>query len=234
MKTVRILPLTGLTFFLTMCSPVREQHKSLSQLDRRAEEIRTYAQKNGYSTRYCFLIDMRLESGLKRFFVYDMTKNKVDFSSLVAHGSCDQSFLKPARFSNTPGGECTSLGIYKVGPAYYGQYGKAYRLQGLQNSNSNAFSRGIVLHSNLFVPDQESYPKPICNSSGCPMVSLASLKKLSSIIDKSGKPVLLWVYDTGLGIKSFPAFFSKRSRGDDQSAFRRMIQRLRAPFIAKK
>src|SRR5687767_13785760 len=234
MKTVRILPFTGLAFFLTMCSPVREQQKSLSELDERAEEMRTYAQKNGYSTRYCFLIDMRLESGLKRFFVYDMTRNMVDFSSLVAHGNCDQNFLKAARFSNTPGGECTSLGIYKVGPAYYGQYGKAYRLHGLQNSNSNAFSRGIVIHSNIFVPDQESYPKPICNSSGCPMVSHASLKKLSTIIDKSGKPVLLWVYDTGLGNKIFPAFFAKRSTREDTSAFRRMIYRLRAPFIAKK
>lgn len=195
MKTVRIASFTGAVILLTMCSPVKEQQKKLSPLDGRAQEIKIYAQKNGYSTRYCFLLDMRIESGLKRFFVYDLIKNSVDFSGLVAHGSCDQNFLKEARFSNTPGGGCTSIGIYKVGHAYKGQYGKAYKLYGLQNSNSNAFNRAIVLHSLSCIPDEESYPKPICNSSGCPMVSIAFLKKLSSIIDKSEKPVLLWVYN---------------------------------------
>ena len=195
MKTT-IASFTGFAFFLTMCSPVRQQQKNLSQLNTRAQEIRTYAQKNGYSTRYCFLIDMRLQSGLKRFFVYDLTRDVVAVSGLVAHGSCDQNFLKAARFSNTPGGGCTSIGIYKVGYAYYGQYGKAYRLSGLQNSNSNALSRFVVLHGYRCVPDQETYPKPICNSAGCPMVSHAFLNNLSSIIDKSGKPILLSIYDS--------------------------------------
>ena len=195
MKTVRLVFFTGLAFSLMKCSPVREQQTSLSQLDRRAQEIKTYAQKNGYSTRYCFLLDMRLQSGLKRFFVYDMSNHMLVFSGLVSHGDCDQTFLKTARFSNTPGGGCTSLGIYKVGRAYYGQYGKSYKLYGLQETNSNAFNRAIVLHGNTFIPDQENYPKFICNSSGCPMVSFSFLDKLSSVIDKSPKPVLLWIYD---------------------------------------
>src|SRR5687767_11554996 len=215
MKIVRIVSLPGLAIFLTMCNPVREQQKSISQLDKRAREIKAYAQKNGYSTRFCFLLDMRLESGLKRFFVYDLSGNKVAFSGLVTHGNCDQNFLEKARFSNTPGGECTSTGIYKVGYSYYGQYGKTYKLYGLQNSNSNAFKRALVLHGNSFVPDQESYPKPICNSSGCPMVSFAFLNKLSTVIDKSPKPVLLWVYDKPVQpVISIPSFtinwFNKR------------------------
>jgi hypothetical protein len=179
-----------------MCSPAREQQKTISQLDRRAMEVKSYAQQNGYSTRYCFLLDMSLESGLKRFFVYDLSKRIVIFSGLVSHGSCDQNFLRTAKFSNTPGGGCTSMGLYKVGSAYHGQYGKAYKLHGLQNSNSNAYSRAIVLHGNSFVPDEETFPKPICNSSGCPMVSFAFLNKLASILDASPKPVLLWVYET--------------------------------------
>ena len=194
MKVIRIASFSGIAFLLTMCSTVNKQQRNLSELNKRAEEVRIYAQKKGYSTRYCFLLDMRLHSGLKRFFVYDLNKNAVLFSGLVAHGCCDQNFLKQARFSNTPGQGCTSAGIYKIGYAYYGQYGKAYKLIGLQNSNSNAFSRSIVLHSNRWVPDEESYPKPICNSSGCPMVSFAFLNKLSFILDGSDKPVLLWVY----------------------------------------
>jgi L,D-transpeptidase catalytic domain len=196
MKTATIMPLIGIPFFLTMCGPVREQHKHLLDLHRRAQEIKIYAQKNGFSTRYCFLLDMRISSGLKRFFVYDLKQDVIAFSGLVAHGSCDQNFLQVARFSNTPGGGCTSVGIYKVGGAYYGQYGKAYKLYGLENSNSNAFNRSVVLHGYTCVPDEETYPKPICNSAGCPMVSLAFLKQLSSVIDNSGKPVLLSIYDS--------------------------------------
>jgi hypothetical protein len=179
MKTVKTIPFTGLAISLVLCSSVQEQQKSLSTLDRRAQEIRKYAQQNGYSTSYCFLLVMGMQSGLKRFFVYDLTKNRVEISGLVAHGSCDQNFLKEARFSNDPGGGCTSIGIYRVGHSYYGQYGKTYKLHGLQNSNSNAFNRAIVLHGNAFVPDEETYPKPICNSSGCPMVSFRFLNKFS-------------------------------------------------------
>lgn len=195
MKTVRIAAFTGAAFLMTMCSTPKEPKKNLSLLDGRANQIRTYASEKGYSTQYCFLLDMRLQSGLKRFFVYDLAKNSVAFSGLVAHGSCDQNFIAEPRFSNTPGGGCTSVGIYKVGRSYNGNYGKAYKLYGLEKSNSNAFSRAIVLHGLSCVPDEEIYPKPLCNSSGCPMVSFAFLKQLSSIIDRADKPVLLWVYD---------------------------------------
>jgi hypothetical protein len=195
MKTVKIAFVIGMVFLVTTCSPLRKQHKRLSQLDKRAKAVRMYAEKKGYSTTYCFLLDMRLQSGLKRFFVYDMSRNKVAFSGLVAHGSCDQMFLKEARFSNESGGGCTSIGLYKVGYPYHGQYGKAYKLYGLEESNSNAFSRAIVLHGYNCVPDKEPYPKPICNSSGCPMVSFDFLNKLSGVIDQSDKAILLWVYN---------------------------------------
>jgi hypothetical protein len=195
MKTVRIASFVGAVFLLSMCGPQKHQKKTLSELDRQAKAVRMYAEKKGYSTHYCFLLDMRVQSGLKRFFVYDMTKHKVAFAGLVAHGSCDQLFLKEVKFSNETGGGCTSIGLYKIGSPYQGQYGRAYKLFGLQNSNSNAFDRAIVLHAYKCVPDKESFPKPICNSSGCPMVSYAFLNRLSTIIDKSDKPVLLWVYD---------------------------------------
>jgi hypothetical protein len=195
MKTVRIGSLIGFAFLLTTCSPVDKQQKSLFQISRKAQEMRMYAQKKGYSTQYCFMLDMSLHSGLNRFFVYDLKKNAVLLSGLVAHGSCDEFYIKSARFSNMPGGGCTSLGLYKIGYAYYGQYGKSYKLYGLQNSNSNAFSRAVVLHAYTCVPDTEIYPKLLCNSAGCPMVSYAFLNKLSYIIENSGKPILLTIYN---------------------------------------
>jgi len=179
---------------LTMCTTNRPKRAQSSQLERCANELKSFAQQKGYSTKYCLLIDMSMNSGLKRFFVYDLTKNTVAFSGLVAHGSCDQLYLKEVRFSNTPESGCTSSGIFKVGNSYRGHYGKAYKLYGLQNSNSNAFKRAVVIHGLSCVPDDECYPKLICNSSGCPMVSFNFLEKLSFVIDHSDKPLLLWIY----------------------------------------
>jgi hypothetical protein len=153
-----------------------------------------YIQQNGYSTEYCFLIDMRICSGKNRFFVYDIRKNNVALSGLVAHGSCNSHFLELARFSNTTNCGCSSLGKYKVGKSYNGEFGKSYRLYGLDSSNSNAVKRAIVLHGFGPVPDEEIYPRVLCNSFGCPMVSRSFLNKLSEIIDRSEKPILLWIY----------------------------------------
>jgi hypothetical protein len=195
MKTLRNTLLLATVFYLAMCSPLEQPRKSLSRLHKRACEVRMFAQKNGYSTRYCFMLDMRVHSGQKRFFVYDLSRDMVVFSGLVAHGSCEQAPAKKVSFSNNPGSGCTSIGLYKVGCAYNGQYGRSYRLHGLESSNSNAFTRAVVLHAYSCVPEQECYPKPICNSLGCPMVAPAFFKKLSAIIDKSKKPILLWIYD---------------------------------------
>src|SRR4026207_1271183 len=45
--------------------------KSMSLTDR-GVEIGNYVQQKGFSTKYCFLIDMSLHSGRNRFFVYDL------------------------------------------------------------------------------------------------------------------------------------------------------------------
>lgn len=154
-----------------------------------------YAAENGYSTDYLFLIDMRIASGKKRFFVYNPKNDSVELSGLVAHGSCNRHFLEEARFSNQPNCGCSSVGKYKVGGAYHGEFGKSYRLFGLDSSNSNAFKRGIVLHGFDPVPDHEIYPESLCNSYGCPMVNRSFLSKLTDIIDRSPKPILLWIYE---------------------------------------
>jgi hypothetical protein len=159
-----------------------------------AKKINNYAAENGFSTEYCFLVDMSIPSGRKRFFVYDLEKNSVVYSGLVAHGSCNETFLSHARFSNAPKCGCSSLGKYKVGEFYRGKYGKSFRLYGLDNSNSNAYSRAVVIHGYDCVPDQEIYPMVLCNSLGCVMVSYNFFDRLSHLIEKSQKPIVLWVY----------------------------------------
>ena len=158
------------------------------------DKVDEYALKNGYSTELCFLVDMSLPSGRNRFFIYDMEKKSIIGSALVAHGCCNKSFISRAKFSNVPDCGCTSVGKYKVGEFFHGTWGKSFRLYGLDNSNSNAFKRGIVIHGHDCVPDGEIYPRVLCNSFGCVMVSDNFFDKLAGIIRKSGKPIVLWVY----------------------------------------
>ena len=159
-----------------------------------ARKLNNYAIENGYSTQYCFLVDMSIPSGKKRFFVYDLETNSVVYSGLCAHGSCNTQFLDRARFSNATNCGCSSLGKYKVGEFYRGKYGKSFRLYGLDNSNSNAYKRAIVIHGYDCVPDKEIYPMVLCNSLGCVMVSYNFFDKLSRLIEKSDKPIVLWMY----------------------------------------
>ena len=116
-------------------------------------------------------------------------------AGLVTHGRCNQNWLRGRKYGNEVGCGCTSLGLYKIGSAYKGRFGLAYKLHGLYSTNSNAFKRFVVLHSMECVPESETYPYPICQSDGCPTVSPGFLKKLQVILDSSAKPVLLYIYE---------------------------------------
>lgn len=163
-------------------------------LNNRANRLVSYASQNGYSTKYCFLVDMSVHSGRNRFFVYDLEKNSVAWSGLVAHGSCNETFIAHPRFSNSPNSGCSSLGKFKVGSFYRGKYGESYKLHGLDNTNSNAFRRAVVLHAYDCVDNEEIYPRVLCNSFGCPMVSPRFFDRLARVIEQSEQPILLWIY----------------------------------------
>ncbi len=173
-------------------SPAKSQQQ-MARLRARAAALQHYNNRGQYSSTVCFLVDMAMESGKKRFFVYDLTADTIITSGLMAHGSCNTSYLETARFSNKPDCGCSSLGRYAVGNKYQGRFGDAYKLHGLDSSNSHAFNRFIVLHAYDCVPDNESL-QPICNSLGCPMVSYHFLGQLSKQVNRSRKPVLLWMF----------------------------------------
>ncbi len=158
------------------------------------KKVNNYAIENNMSTEYCFLVDMSLPSGRNRFFIYDLKKNTIINSGLVSHGSCNETFLARPKFSNESKSGCSSLGKFKVGEFYTGKYGKSFRLYGLDNCNSNAYKRAVVIHGYDCVPDEEIYPRVLCNSLGCVMVSYKFFDKISGLIRKSEKPIVLWIY----------------------------------------
>jgi L,D-transpeptidase-like protein len=167
--------------------------RTLIRLKQKTSILAKYASDNGFNTSHCFVIDMSIASGQKRFFVYNLKKDSIEYAGLVAHGSGSDA-TTGSIFSNTPGSNCTSLGKYKIGKPYYGTFGLAYKLYGLDKTNSNAFNRFVVLHAHACVPDNEIKPMEICRSWGCPTVSPTFLTHLKTYLDNSKQPILLWIF----------------------------------------
>jgi len=165
-----------------------------TRLKQKSLQAKEFVKLHGYDNEICFLVDMHVPSGQNRFFVYNLRNDIVDATGLVTHGSGSDNGDDELLFSNTPNSYCTSLGKYKIGKSYNGKFGLAYKLYGLENTNSKAFDRFVVLHGYNCVPDNEIAPQQICLSLGCPTVSPTFLTKLRSYIDKAGQPVLLWIY----------------------------------------
>lgn len=177
-------------------SPVPENHAGNAlkkKLERKAFSLRQYAKENDYNTERCFFVDMSIASGKPRFFVYNLKKDSVEKSGLVTHGMGGPS--GGIEYSNTEGSNCTSKGRYSVGQSYNGRFGLAFKLHGLDKTNSNAFKRFVVLHAHECVPNAAVYPVPICESQGCPTVSPLFLQKLKAYIEQSHQPLLLTIFD---------------------------------------
>jgi len=126
------------------------------------------------------IADFSLPSSVPRFHVIDLAEGSVR-SHLVAHGrGSDPShtgWLK--RFSNAPGSNASSAGAYKTGPVYDGAHGHSIRLEGLDASNDNALSRGIVVHSAWYVSTEViGHFGMLGRSEGCFALSASSLPEV--------------------------------------------------------
>ena len=179
-----------------------EAHDKLyNRMKLKAKEALSYCESENFNTDYCILIDMSIHSGLNRFFVWDFKTDTISKSFLVSHGcgenpwSADFSKENP-NFSNEDGSHCSSLGKYKIGQRAYSNWGIhiKYVLHGLEKTNSNALSRYVVFHSWEEVSNEEIYPSGTPEGWGCPTISNENFQLLAHILQKSKKPVLLWVY----------------------------------------
>lgn len=182
------LPRTGV-----YASTEKEKRDSIFSL--KLTEARDFLKKNpSYNQDLVILIDFKIPSQQYRFFVHSLKQQKTLSKALVAHGSGSSTNREDSLvFSNTPNSYQSSLGKYKIGKSYVGNFGKSYRLHGLDKTNNKAYERAIVLHSYGCVPDVEQ-ETPICESLGCTMVSETYIKTLYPIIDGSKAPILLICY----------------------------------------
>ena len=165
-------------------------------LKSRAMELRDFCRAHGYNTRVALLMDAFRHSGLRRFVVWDFEQGRALYSFPVSHGSgSERSHVRSAyaRFSNADGSHLSSLGRALVAERYVGCYGVAYRLDGLDESNSNLRPRNVVLHSWQYTTSLPIWPMPTVGSWGCPVLSRRAMRVVDQILQQE-KRVVLWVY----------------------------------------
>ena len=97
------------------------------------------------------VIDYSLPSTQPRLFVFDLVSRKLLYRELVAHGKTSGEVV-PSFFSNEPGSEATSLGLFVTADTYNGSNGYSLRLKGLEEGiNDAAWNRAIVMHGAYYV-----------------------------------------------------------------------------------
>ncbi len=114
--------------------------------------------------------DFGLHSAQPRFHFVDLLNGRVN-STLVSHGSGSDpehdGWLND--YSNLHDSWATSRGAYITWEWYEGRYGTSVRLGGLDESNSNALDRAIVLHSAGYAtPGHVAQWGRLGRSNGCP------------------------------------------------------------------
>jgi len=188
----------ALTLVVTEWGSAQTHTGNASPLRSRAAEALAYCKAHGLDTGHCILVDFSIPSGRKRLFVWNFARDTVEIASLCAHGCGRGSTVYKPEFSNEPGSYCSSPGHYRTGARAYSQYGihVHYKLYGMDRTNSNAFKRSIVLHSEDPVPEREIFPQylPLGYSLGCPVVSNEAMRGIDALLRKKTRPVLLWIY----------------------------------------
>lgn len=198
MKLFYLILFVTAGFFNTSNTNFEDETLTTADVERINLHIDEIKEKTGvgsnYNQKIAFLVDMKIKSGKNRFFVYDLENDKILDQGLVAHGSGSETGIGgELKFSNVPDSKATALGRYSIEKCYKGMFGKAYKLAGLDETNSNALKRAIVLHQYSAVPENEQ-DYYISRSQGCPMVSEAFFKRIEKIIDASRSKIILDIY----------------------------------------
>ncbi len=147
--------------------------------------LRAWCYRHEYNTQIAIFVDLSLHSGRNRFVVWDFEKEQPLLVCPVSHGSGSPKPHKRtayAELSNEEGSHLSSVGRALVAERYEGRYGIAYRLDGLDASNSNLRPRCVVLHSWQYTTSFPIFPLPTVGSFGCPVISRKMMMRLDKIL----------------------------------------------------
>ncbi|MEG0236193.1 MAG: murein L,D-transpeptidase catalytic domain family protein [Cetobacterium sp.] len=133
------------------------------------------------------IIDFSSSSLKKRFFVIDLKKKKVLYSTYVMHGKNSGDEFTTS-FSNTLNSYQSSPGFFVTENSYIGAYGYSLRLKGLEKGiNDKAKERAIVIHGSQYanpIPGAKSLSKSL----GCPAIPKELSKEVIDLI-KNGSVI---------------------------------------------
>lgn len=117
------------------------------------------------------IADYSQSSSNKRLYVIDITNMQLLFNTYVSHGKNSGNEFANS-FSNEKDSNKSSIGFLITGEVYFGNYGTALRLDGVENGiNDNVRSRDIVFHGSNYVNEQRIAERgTIARSLGCPAV----------------------------------------------------------------
>lgn len=132
------------------------------------------------------LIDFSKPSTEKRFFVFDMEKKQLLYSSVVSHGrNSGENYA--TSFSNQNGSYKSSLGFYLTENTYQGGNGYSLILNGLEKGiNDKAKERSIVVHGASYANPTVAASGRLGRSLGCPALPTKLAKPIiNTIKDRS-------------------------------------------------
>ncbi len=125
------------------------------------------------------IIDFTSASSLQRMYLLNLKSGEVD-RFLVSHGS-QNGGLKATDFenSNEIGSHKSLPGFHRYAEPYAGQHGVSYRLDGLEDRNSNARRKNVVMHAARYASFEWILKYGwLGRSQGCPAVSPKTMKQL--------------------------------------------------------
>ena len=154
-----------------------------------------YVQIQNKNPGVLIIIDYTKPSNEERFYVLDLNKKKLVYSTRVAH-SKNSGLEIPLEFSDDPNSYQSSLGFFVTLGEYNGAYGYSLRLKGLEeNINANAEDRAIVIHGGDIVEDE--YIKKFGfagRSLGCPVLPHSLTRPVIDFI-KHGRVLFIYGND---------------------------------------
>ena len=167
-----------------------------SRVAEHAERLLSFCEQRGYNTHIALFVDLSRHSGRRRFVAWDFELKRVIFSCPVSHGSGSRLSHQRsayARLSNDDGSHLSSVGRALVAERYEGRYGVAYRLDGLDASNSNLRPRCVVLHGWEHTTSHPIFPIPTVGCFGCPVLSRKMMDKVDELLQREQR-VVLWSF----------------------------------------
>lgn len=172
-------------------------HRAAPQLEQRALQealwaLRCAEREGAGEGRRLAVIDYSRSSLERRLWVFDLARGRLLQREFVAHGrQSGESFAE--HFSNLPGSNQSSLGLFRGAESYKGRHGHSLRLDGLEPGlNDQARARALVIHGADYVaPTWAQKYGRMGRSLGCPAVQQEVIGVLVDQL-KDGQYLFAW------------------------------------------